>query len=129
MDTSFTISVSSICSLFSGQRFSLGDEKLLQQQIDHLLSSNYLSPELDYIKEYALTTSQDDIPDFYFPSIKCCMEIKVKGRARAIYEQCSRYCQHQDVLSLILITNKSMGFPSAINGKPCFVLNLGKAWL
>ena len=116
-----------ILSLLSGRRFSLDHEKALQQGVADLLLSTGFTEGADYTREYRLTNK--DIPDFYFHSQRIAIEIKVKGQARAIYAQCGRYCDHTDVNQLLLITNKSMGFPKEINGKPCYVLNLGQAWL
>ena len=57
------------------------------------------------------------------------MEVKLKGAAMAIYKQCERYCSYPKVEELILITNRSMGFPKEINGKATYLLSLGKGWL
>jgi hypothetical protein len=59
------------------------------------------------------------------------IEVKLGAtQKRAIYRQCVRYCSFPQVIDeLIMITNTSMGFPPEINGKSCYVLNLGKAWL
>lgn len=58
------------------------------------------------------------------------IEVKInKGAAKSIYKQCERYCQFDEVKNLILVTNRPMGFPKEINGKPCYVISLGKGWL
>lgn len=57
------------------------------------------------------------------------MEVKIKGGKRNIFRQCERYCQFEAVKIFILITNLSMGFPEEINGKTCYVVKLGNAWL
>lgn len=69
-----------------------------------------------------------DIPDFFISGF-IAVEVKIKGDAKAIKKQCDRYCADRRVKCLILITNRSMGFPSSINGKDCYVINIGRAWL
>lgn len=48
---------------------------------------------------------------------------------KKIYKQCERYANFDQVKQLVLITNRSMGFPETINNKPCYVINIGRAWL
>lgn len=101
----------------------LHDEKELHQEIANLLSAEKIS----YIKEFRLDTN--NIPDFFLTDEGVAVEVKIKGSKRSIYSQCERYCQFPQVQKLLLVTNKSMGFPPEINGKDCFIVNIGKAWL
>ncbi len=71
--------------------------------------------------------SDQDIPDFMISGI--CIEMKIKGTAKNIYRQLSRYAEHPDVTAIILITNRSIGLPLTINDKPAYKINLGSAWL
>lgn len=57
------------------------------------------------------------------------IEVKIKATKRLIYRQCERYCEHESVHSLILVSGTAMGFPREINGKPCWVASLGSGWL
>lgn len=57
------------------------------------------------------------------------IEVKLKGAGTGIFRQCQRYCESTEVSSLVLVTRKTMGFPRALNGKPCHYVSLGKAWL
>jgi len=57
------------------------------------------------------------------------IEVKLKGNAKSIYKQCERYCQFERVQNLILVTNRTIGFPPTINNKPCFLVILGRSWL
>lgn len=108
------------------RRFSLTHEKLTQQQIEDAL---LLHVSLDFtrrmVREYRI--AKDIIPDFFQDGIA--MEVKIKGSARSIYAQCKRYCAHERVRALILVTSRNMGFPAMINGKPCYYINLSEAWL
>lgn len=98
-------------------RFSLSSEKALQAEVHKIL------PEFQ--REYRL--DEQSVVDLFNDGIA--MEIKIKGGAKAIYKQCERYCMIDEVKILVLVTNKSMGFPPEINGKPCYVINLGRGWL
>jgi len=102
-------------------RFPLEVEKETQAAIEQKFKDN----GIEYSREHKL--DQNNIPDFFIDGTA--IEIKIKGNAKSIYKQCERYCQFDEVKSLILVTNRSMGFPKEINGKPCYFINLGKAWL
>ncbi|MCK5611210.1 hypothetical protein KAR91_55585 [Candidatus Pacearchaeota archaeon] len=110
-----------IKKVLSGQRLELSSEKALQSQIVETLSKNGIVVKA----EHRFTPS--DIVDFFIDGIA--IEVKIKGSAAEIFKQCERYCQFDEVKGLLLITNRSMGFPKEINGKSCYVLNLGNAWL
>lgn len=113
-----------IISLLKSRRFLLHDEKALQREIHEYLYTKIAPAE--FSKEYCL--DKGSIVDFLIsPGIA--IEVKIKGSKREIYRQCARYCQFDQVRELILVTNVSMGFPPEINGKPCFLLKLGTAWL
>lgn len=110
-----------IIKLISSSRLSVQDEKETQLQIERIFIDN----AIDHCREFRLDAK--NIPDFFIDGIA--IEIKIKGGPRQIYRQCERYCQFEEVRELMLITNKSMGFPQEINGKPCYLVNIGKAWL
>lgn len=112
--------LSSILSVLQN-RFPLEVEKETQAAIEQ----KFKESGIEYSREHKL--DQSSIPDFFINGIA--IEIKIKGNAKSIYKQCERYCQFEEVKSLILVTNRSMGFPKEINGKPCYFINLGKAWL
>ena len=114
--------LSKIIKILSSNRFPLDKEKLTQAVIESRFFENGI---VSYNREYRLDT--ENIPDFFIDGIA--IEIKIKGNAKKIYRQCERYCKFDEVKQLILVTNKSMGFPKEINGKPCYFINLGKAWL
>jgi len=114
--------ITQILKSLTGVKFPLNNEKVLQASIEKRLKSRFIG----YQREYEL--DEKNIPDFLIAGCVA-VEVKIKGNAQLIYRQCWRYCQFDQVKSLILITNRSMGFPKEINGKPCYLLNLGKAWL
>lgn len=103
------------------KRFELQNEKSLQLQM-----FDFLKPIFPEIQREFILDKKNTI-DFLLFGIG--MEVKIKGSKMSIYKQCERYCKFEEIKSLILITNRSMGFPESINGKDCYVLNLGRAWL
>lgn len=110
-----------IIKTLSSYRFPLNKEKDTQASIE----TRFVENDIEYSREHRLDS--ENIPDFFIDGIA--IEIKIKGNAKKIYKQCERYCKFEEVKQLILVTNRSMGFPKEINGKPCYFVNLGKAWL
>jgi hypothetical protein len=113
--------VNRILSVLIGARFPLQNEKSLQMAMDLKFAAAFAGMHREY--EF----DQYNIVDFFFKGVA--IEVKIKAGAKDIYKQCERYCKFDEVKSLILVTNRAIGFPKEINGKPCYVLNLGKAWL
>ena len=111
--------VKHVFNCINNLRLSVTNEKQTQSQVFQAIR------HLGFIREYHLDNKS--IPDFFYHGIA--IEIKVKGEKVAIYRQCQRYCEFDQVKALILITNKSMGFPEYINGKPCYFFHIGKSWL
>lgn len=113
--------INNVLKILYSHRFTLIVEKETQAAIEQKFSEN----EIPFIREHHL--DEKNIPDFFIEGIA--VEVKIKGNAKQIYRQCERYCQFEEVRKLILVTNRSMGFPKQINGKDCYMVNLGKAWL
>lgn len=103
-------------------KFDLTHEKTTQEQMHAWLNNQH---GYKFLRHHPLDKA--NIPDFFLDGIA--IEVKIKGGKKAIYKQCVRYCSFEAVKVLILCSNKSMGFPAEINGKPCYFINLGKAWL
>ncbi len=113
--------LNTILNILSGKRFDIHNEKETQKQIEAAL----ISQKILFKREHHL--SLESIPDFFINGIA--IEVKIKGNAREIFRQCERYCKFDEVTHLILITNRSMGFPPHINNKPCYIIKMGKQWL
>jgi len=101
------------------RRVPISNEKRTQQKIAEVIQP------LGFIKEYQL--DEKNIPDFFAEGIA--VEIKIKGQRVAIYRQMKRYCQFSNVIVIVLITGRSMGLPEEISGKPCYYINLTRAFL
>lgn len=116
--------IDSILSILNNKRFPLHNEKSLQAAIEMELLRNL--PDWMVTREYML--DKNNTIDFLIHG-DYGIEVKIKASKMAIYRQCERYCQFDKINSLFLVTNTSMGFPKEINGKDCYIINLGKAWL
>ncbi len=115
--------IENIIKILSVQKLPLQNEKISQSEIYKILLQN----GIDSLREYHLDAQ--NIPDFYLPESGIAIEVKIKGGRQEIYKQCKRYCEFESVKQLILLTNRSMGFPSKISEKPCYIINMGRAWL
>ncbi len=113
--------INTVLKILYSHRFPLVQEKETQKAIEEKFTEN----NIEYSREHRL--DDKNIPDFLIDGIA--IEVKIKGNAKQIYRQCERYCKFDAVKKLILVTNRSMGFPTDINGKPCYFINLGKSWL
>ena len=113
--------ISDVVRILRGFKFTLVSETQLQFEIDEVLRR----AGFRFYREHAL--DRKNRIDFYCDGVG--VEVKIKGSAKNILRQCERYCQFDSVRCLILVTNRSMGFPTDINDKPCFVVKLGAAWL
>jgi hypothetical protein len=111
-----------LIALISSRRFLLANEKALQAEIASALTAVGAT----FKREVVL--GPGDIVDFSFPG-GLVAEVKIKAQKRAIYRQCKRYCEHPSVTGLVLVTATALGFPGDIEGKPCWVVSLGRAWL
>jgi hypothetical protein len=116
-------SVHDIISLIKKLRLDVVKEKETQAQIERALAD----AGHEFCREYRLDNK--NIPDFFFHENGIAMEVKLKGQIVAIYKQCQRYAQFDQVKHIILVSNKRMGFPAEINGKSCYFVQIGKAWL
>jgi len=113
--------INTILKTLYSHRFPLVIEKETQSAIE----AKFLENNIEYSREHRLDNK--NIPDFFIDGIA--IEVKIKGNAKSIFKQCERYCKFDEVKKLILVTNRSMGFPKDIHGKDCYFINLGKAWL
>ena len=99
-------------------RFNVGCESTLQMQIADV----FQAAGIEFEREVSLSSS--DRIDFMVGGIG--IEVKISGQAKAIYRQCERYCAFDQVDTLLLVTNRAMGFPREINRKSCYMHQLGR---
>lgn len=113
-----------IIQALRSKRFILENEKALQAEMAVFLAERF--PVLLIEREFNLDPFNHI--DFLLDN-RIGVEVKIKGAKREIFRQCERYCDFELIQIFILVTNLSMGFPEEINGKPCYVVKLGQAWL
>lgn len=113
--------IKEIKTILGSYRFPLSNEKILQREIAEVLTKN----NIVFQKEASLQGS--GIIDFLIGDIG--IEIKIKGNALSIYKQLERYCEREEIKEIILVTNRTMGLPNKINGKPAHIISIGKAWI
>lgn len=114
--------VEKVIDVLRRARLNLATEKATQRDLAQVLRS----AGIDFKAEHKLDAHNR--PDFFIEGIA--LEVKInKGAVKQIYKQCERYCEFPEVKALILVTNRTMGFPPELKGKPCYVISLGKAWL
>lgn len=111
-----------VYQLLTRARLTLNNEKKLQREIKVLLSAHF-GDRLESEKRL----DPKNIIDFFLPGLG--IEVKVKGNKKEIYKQCVRYCEFDEIQSLILVTGIMTGFPEEVNGKNCYILKLSQAWL
>lgn len=113
-----------IMQSLKGKRFQLTNEKSLQDEIYQVLLKEF--PDAIIEKEFHF--DEKNIIDFRIDN-HLGIEVKIKGGKRSLYNQCARYCNFNEIQSLLLITTLSMGFPQEINNKECYMFKLAQAWL
>ena len=113
--------IAEIHNILSQHKFNMSSELPLQEQMAAVFSK----AGIVYQKEVIL--SPHDRIDFMIGDIG--IEVKVKGSPSMIYQQCRRYCHFDQVKELLLVTARAMGLPPETEGKPCYLLNLGRSWL
>ncbi len=124
-----TAKVDEIIALLSGRRLPFGCERDLQDAIEVLLEDRFGATA--FAREKRL--SAKDVVDFWLnesnDSAGIAIEVKLHGGKLAIYRQCERYCQHDQVTGIVLATAAPLALPALINGKRAMLVDLGRAWL
>lgn len=115
------VQITQLHSILSKYKFSINNEKVLQQEIEAVLKDHRIS----YGREFFL--DEQSIPDFMVEDIA--IEVKIKGSKRDIYEQILRYSKHEDVNSVLLVTTKDIGNPPLYDNKKLVILNISKSLL
>lgn len=114
--------ISAVVSLLHSRRFPLTNEKVTQEAIAVALR------DAGFAFERERRLGDLGLIDFLVEGIG--IEVKLRhsgGSRRAIFRQCQRYAEHEDVRELIVATNMALGLPDL--GKPARVVSLGTAWL
>ena len=114
--------VQDVIRLIHALRLPLGDEAAYQAGLGRALEG----AGIGHVREHRL--GPGDRVDFMLDD-GTAVEVKLRGQARRIYAQCERYCGYPEVRGLLLATNRAMGLPPEIAGKPVWYASLGRGWL
>jgi hypothetical protein len=115
------MSPAEIVRFIESRRFPLNREKALQAAMADEFARNNIEARRE------VNLGGGDIIDFMVGDVG--IEVKIKGSKLAIHRQVSRYCAHDRVVSLLLVTNVAIGLPQEINGKKVYIASLAKAWI
>lgn len=117
--------VSRLIEILSSYTFSLNDEKVCQREIAEVLTQRHVEFEREFdLRPYGGA----GIVDFLVGGCVA-VEVKLKGQRKSVYRQCRDYCKSDNVESLVLLSSLAMKLPEEIEGKSCFVVSLGSAYL
>ena len=99
----------------------LSDEKILQNHMHVSLKD----VGYDFAREVKMSIG---IIDFL---VSGCVgiEVKIGGRKRDIWRQCSGYLKDPRIQHLIVATSTPLSFPAHESGKPVTMVSLARAWL
>lgn len=111
-------SASDILELLRRYRFNFTSELEMQSGIEQVLKSN----KLDYQREYVLTS--EDRLDFMVEGVA--IECKVAGSKGDLCRQIERYARHDDVNSVLVVTNRirHSDVPGWLHGKEVMVFSV-----
>lgn len=114
--------IEELLTCLRSSRFPVTTEIKTQDAIEQAL----IEAGIEFEREFRL--SAKDRVDFFVNGVA--VEIKVRAAsARAIFRQVERYARHDIVTAIVLVSNKPMGLPAQINGKPAYFVNLARAWM
>jgi hypothetical protein len=72
----------------------------------------------EFVREYRLT--EKDRLDFYLPNERIAIEVKIKGSAAEVLRQLTRYAEHDEIQSIVLVTTRTQQayrIPTMLNEK------------
>lgn len=103
-----------ITALLSKYRFNFTNEKELQAG----MAIAFRKLEEPFEAEYRL--SDQDIVDFYWPNKKVGLEAKIDHSLSDLIRQVHRYCQHESILGILVVTSKARlaNLPEEMSNKP-----------
>lgn len=95
-------------------KFNFSNEKELQAG----MKKAFAKLEDEFLPEHQL--SGDDIIDFYWPKQKIGVEVKIDHPLSHLTRQLHRYCQHDSIHGVMLVTSKLRlaDVPREMNKKP-----------
>lgn len=108
-----------LAQLLACYRFTTSTEAAFQEGVARVLVSHRLRFE----REYVLTDG--DRLDFYLPTERIVLELKIDGSPASVTRQLLRYASHPDVAGIVLATSRArignLLQAGALAGKPVAV--------
>jgi hypothetical protein len=103
-----------LTSLLAKYRFNFTNEKELQAGMEKAFA------RLDEPFEREFRLSDEDIVDFYWPNKKVGLEAKIDHSLSDLTRQLFRYCQHESILGILVVTSKARlaNLPEEMSNKP-----------
>ncbi len=104
--------------------FSVPDERTLHEGVKTVLTA------ADIAYEHEHTVSPTSRLDFWLPASGLAIEVKVQGDPGNVLRQLTRYCHHDVVAGLLLVTTtaKLSRVPTTLCGKPVRAVRLHGAF-
>lgn len=119
--------IEQLISIIERTRVNLSSEKAAQADLAEALDKAGVT----YLREVRLAPG--DIIDFLIDETSAGaigIELKLNRSVKAAtFRQLERYAKSPRVRSMILATNRAMGLPALIDGKPVYLASMGRAWL
>jgi hypothetical protein len=109
-----------IISAIAKTRLPMSDEKALQAAIEIVLLDNGFT----FTREALVAGG---IIDFLAGAVG--IEVKIKGPAREVLRQLTRYAEDDRIEHLVLVAAFPCAMPPMIGGKRCTIVDVGRAWL
>lgn len=114
--------IAKIIEVIRRSKIDLSNEKQSQSDIASVFESEGI------LFEREVRLSESDVIDFMVGDVG--IEVKLRGaNKKSVFRQLTRYATHEQVKSLILVTNTSMGLPPQIEGKDVFYVSLAEGWM
>src|SRR3546814_15305462 len=113
-------SLAKLAKMLRFGNFRLGHETLLQEDVEALFERN----SVGFRREFILGPGER--VDFLVGD-RIAVELKVKCSPRVMMRQLQRYAAHDKVQAIILVTATVTSMPDSMNGKPVYVVNLGRS--
>lgn len=110
-----------IVTLLRATRLSCSSEAKLQKSIDDALTARGVPFDREAI------LGPGERIDFLAGRVG--VEAKARYAKRATFRQLERYALHDTVDALILVTGTAMGLPPTLNGKPLYIVSVGRTFL
>jgi len=112
------------------ERFGIAAEREVQLYAPPDLADRSMRVEIGGV-ELKVTGVGVGVIDFYVPSLKTGIEVKIKGNAGDVLRQLRRYAADPRLERIVLVTGKSFSVPETIGTRRVLLetINLARGWL